>query len=263
MFDINGNLIGLWITVTILGVVFIFFLIAALVALRNKQNKRQRRILKEMVAERERTMYTISTDIHDNVNQELNLARMTLRVVERTAKSVSAGYLEEMGIMLDNVIAELRNIGHSLNSDYVKMKGIYGFLEKEVFRINLTQKLKCHLVLHGDKRDLNPDTELIVVRIAQEVIQNSLKHAHANKLIIALQYKENLFEMRLKDDGVGFQINKKTDGIGIQSIYNRSKIISGILAINSNNKGTEVKLVIPEPKYIKSSLKLEILEQSV
>lgn len=250
MSDINSNFIGLWITVTLLGVVFIFFLIAALVRLRNNQNKKKRELLKALIEERERTMYTISTEIHDNVNQELNLVRMTLRVVERQATGNQANHLKEMGIMLDNVIEELRNIGHTLNSDYVKKKGIYDFLETELNRINITKRLSCHLEVAGFTRSFHQDTELIVVRIAQEAIQNSLKHAKAKNLTVYLTYSAKLFEMQIKDDGYGFQIDKKSDGIGIQSIYNRSKIINGALKINSGDDGTEVILAIPDPKYI-------------
>jgi len=250
MFDFKNDFVGLFITVTILTVVFVFFLIGTLVRLKYNQTKKQRQMFKALIEERERTMYTISTEIHDNVNQELNLVRMTLRVVERQATGNQANHLKEMGIMLDNVIEELRNIGHTLNSDYVKKKGIYDFLETELNRINITQKLNCHLEVEGYTKSFDQDTELIVVRIAQEVIQNSLKHAKAKNLTVYLNYSAKLFEMQIKDDGYGFPIDKKSDGIGIQSIYNRSKIINGALKINSGNDGTEVTLTIPGPKYI-------------
>lgn len=256
MFDLNSNFVGLWITVTLLGVIFIFFLIAALVRLRSNQNKKERELLKDLVEERERTMYTISTEIHDNVNQELNLVRMTLRVVERQATGTQANDLKEMGIMLDNVIEEIRNIGHTLNSDYVKKKGIYDFLETEINRIKMTKKLNCHLEVERVTRSFHQDTELIVVRIAQEVIQNALKHAKAKNLAIYLNYDEKLFEMKIKDDGVGFRTDNKSDGIGIQSIYNRAKIINGILNINSNGQGTEITLSIPKPDYKKTIPKI-------
>lgn len=61
-----------------------------------------------------------------------------------------------------------------------------------------------------------------------------------------------MFEMRIKDDGIGFQVDKKSDGIGIQSIYNRSKIIGGTLNITSTEEGTEVRLALPYPKYVKA-----------
>jgi len=252
MFDINGTFIGLWITVTILVVVFIFFLIASLISLRNNQNKKKREMLKVMLEDRERTMYTISTEIHDNVNQELNVVMMTFKVVERLITGVSAKRLNEMGMMLDHVIEELRSIGHNLNSEYVKKKGIYEFMETEIARLNNINKMKCQLVSGDNIKSFDKDTELIVVRIAQEVIQNALKHAKAKNLTVYLNYTEKLFEMRIKDDGVGFQTDSKYDGIGIQSIYNRSKIIGGTLSIISTGEGTEVKLAIPNPKYVKA-----------
>lgn len=249
MFDFKEYFVRFFITLAILTVVFIFFLIAALVRLRNNQNKKKRKLLSDMIAERERTMYSISTEIHDNVNQELHLARMTLKVVERTMEGRAATYLPEVGKMLDNVINQLRNIGHSLNSDYVKKKGIYNFLETEVARINITQKLQCHIESKGIAKPFNQETELIVIRIAQEIIQNSLKHSKAKNLIISLTYDDHQFEMCIKDDGIGFQTNEKTEGIGIQSLYNRTKLISGRLNIQSDNTGTDIQLVIPEPKY--------------
>lgn len=254
MFNIEEEMIPFFMTATLLTVIFIFFMIVSFVRLKNRQIRKEHQLLQALIGERERTMYTISVEIHDNINQMLSLARMALKMTNRFAVPEQEKYIAESGKMLDNAINDLRNISHSLNSTYLKSRGLHESLLEEAKWVNITKKLNCSLEVKGALRSFDQDTELMLIRIAQEAIHNTLKHSKAENLHIDLKYEKDLFEMRIKDDGSGFKIDPRAPwvGVGLESIYERSRIINSNIEIKSElNTGTEILLVIPNPGYIK------------
>lgn len=101
-----------------------------------------------------------------------------------------------------------------------------------------------------------PDIELMIIRIAQEAIQNTIKHANAQQFSIALDYNKIGFQMQIIDDGSGFVIDPEAPwtGVGLQSMYERSRIIQGNMDINSiQGEGTTITLRLENPKKIRLS----------
>ncbi|WP_118953085.1 sensor histidine kinase [Taibaiella helva] len=247
MLSVEAGLVPVFITMTMLSTAFIFFLIAALVRLKGNQMKKERQLLKAIAEERERTMLSISAEIHDNVNQVLSLARMSLKMIGKFAIPEQEKYIGESGRMLDTAMGDLRNISHSLNSGYLKERGLLASLEEEVKWVNISKNIHCTLEIEGAFRSLDRDMELMIIRIAQEAIHNTLRHARASNLVIRLQYQEQSLTMVLKDDGKGFTIDPQSPwkGLGLHSMYERSRIIGGTIAIDSGEGGTAITLTVP------------------
>lgn len=158
--------------------------------------------------------------------------------------------------MLDNVIVDISNMSHSLNSDYLKHHGLYDFVNEEIQWINISKKLKCTFDVEGEYKSFNENTELILIRIIQEAIQNTIKHANAQNLRINMRCNDDDFFLSIKDDGRGFDTshNPAKIGMGLKSIYNRCGIINCDVEIDSNhNFGTEVRLHIRKPRYKNAS----------
>lgn len=248
MFNTENDMIPLFITATLLTVIFIFFLIASLLRLKNRQIKKERELLHALIGERERTMYTISTEIHDNISQMLHLARMTLAMINKHAVPEQKKYITESGNILDSAIGDLSNISHSLNSEYLKSRGLYESLREEVNWLNTIKKITCSLQIQGVPVSFRPDTELMIIRIAQEAIHNTLKHAHADNLYIRLDYGADTFQISIRDNGSGFLVlpQAPVSGVGMQSMLQRSKMINGHLDIQSmTGTGTKIILTLP------------------
>jgi signal transduction histidine kinase len=256
MYDIQTKEVPLYLAFTLLAVIFIFFLLASVIKMKNRQVKREEDSFRAVIAERERTMYTISVELHNNMNQMLSLAKMTIQLIEKSALPQQKKYIEESIKMLDNVIIDISNMSHSLNSDYLKHHGLYDFVNEEIQWINISKKFKCTFDVEGEYKSFDEDTELILIRIIQEVIQNTIKHANAQNLSINMRYNEDDFLLSIKDDGKGFDPshNPARMGMGLQSIYNRCGIINCDVEIDSNdNFGTEIRLRIRRPRYKNAS----------
>ncbi len=80
---------------------------------------------------------------------------------------------------------------------------------------------------------LQQETELYLYRIVQELLQNIIKHAHANKALVQLNYHPPLLSIAVEDDGVGFDKHVIDAGMGLKSIYSRLHVLNGIIDIKS------------------------------
>lgn len=246
----DDSLVPFFVTITMLMVVFAFFLIIMLIMQKNKQSRQANELLQTQVKERDRTMSLISVEIHDNISQMLSLTRMTLRMIGKQAVPEQLPLLEQAGSMLDNLIVDTRNISHSLNTDYLKNKGLLEFMNREVKWVNASKGILCNLETTGYHNQLSGEKELMVIRIAQEAIQNTIKHSEATHLHIGITCSEKLFKMTITDNGKGFTHipgAHVSSGLGLQSMYQRAQLIKARLDIRSDKEdGTTLTLLVPE-----------------
>lgn len=90
--------------------------------------------------------------------------------------------------------------------------------------------------------------QLGIYRIAQEALNNVLKHASASDVSVHLSRDGKRVEMEIEDNGSGFDVHESSAGIGLQSMHERAEALGGVLRITSKTgAGTSVRLVIEEP----------------
>ncbi|MEJ0033710.1 MAG: ATP-binding protein [Bacteroidota bacterium] len=93
---------------------------------------------------------------------------------------------------------------------------------------------------------LNFDVTVAVFRIVQEGINNILKHASAKNVELNVLDKEDSIYVLLKDDGHGFdRMERANAGLGLRSMTERAKLLSGSVDIHSDGEGTVVEVYIP------------------
>jgi signal transduction histidine kinase len=257
----------MYIGIIVLFVVFAFFLVFYIVIHNRRQNQsaldkqnllfeHQHNLLKARSEEQERIMSQISKEIHDNVGQILNFLLMNMRVIEK--KSTDKELAEPINngiVMLTQLIEDVSNLSHSLNGEYIKVRGLSEILGNELKYLGASKNFTCDLKIIGSKEHkfLTQDEQLIVFRIAQEVIQNILKHSKATEINATLHYEPEKFAMTISDNGIGFNMAaaKNLQGMGMQNMQERSKFLNGNLSIESEpTKGYTVTLEIPRNKEI-------------
>lgn len=252
MFDPQSELIPFFLALTILTALFLFFFVFSLIQWKKGNIRREKERLQALNEERERVMTAISVEIHDNVNQMLTLGNFTLSRLETYALPPQTEHILTLREIIGGSIKELRGISHALNSEYLKEKGLFQSLLENVERINQSRELHATLDVTGAPHSFDPDTELILLRMAQELIQNTLKHAHAKNLDICMAFEPSVFKLIIKDDGQGFDLatNKHIESVGFKSLRNRAAAIRSKMNIwSETGKGTEVTLTLPKPKY--------------
>jgi two-component system, NarL family, sensor kinase len=159
--------------------------------------------------------------------------------------------------MLDSSIKELRMVAHNLMPENLVKFGLNTALKDFCSDITASGVLKVNYHSFGlETLKLNQNTEVIIYRIIQELINNAIKHAAAKEAIVQLQHQNNQLQVTVEDDGKGFDINSldmveaRPDnrigrGIGWSNIKNRVEYLRGTVTIVSEtNKGTSVNIEI-------------------
>ncbi|QMU26837.1 sensor histidine kinase [Adhaeribacter radiodurans] len=209
--------------------------------------------LKAQLEMQEQTFHSISQEIHDNIGQILSLTRLNISTIKPDDYAATEHKITASKELLDQAIEDLRDLSKRLNTQFVTQQSLSASLR---FQLNLIQKAGYHttsLEVHGEEEaHLDPEKKLIVFRIAQEALNNVLKHADAKHILVVLVYLPDKTILSIKDDGHGFEVAEKVDaevpvkGIGTYNMYYRARLIGAEFSLQSQQgEGTLAHLVLP------------------
>jgi two-component system NarL family sensor kinase len=209
-------------------------------------------IAKTQYEVQEQTMQTIGADLHDNIGQLLSLTSLTLNSIELDNRLKAREKVDAAIDLTVRSIKEMRLLGKLLQGDQLVVSGLSEAIRHE---INWMERSGKYKIKYTRAEDLpaanNPDKDLIVFRILQEILNNIIKHAHASRIYINLEYNEGTLKLEITDNGIGFNADELTDdqrGMGLQNMRKRAVIIGGEVAIKSNpGEGTQISIFIPYP----------------
>lgn len=198
----------------------------------------------------EQTFQNISREIHDNIGLSLTLAKLNLNTISwnntlNTREKVT-GSVE----FISKAIEDLSYISKTLNTDFIEENGLLHALELEIKKIKKLGIFEVKFEVTGSPVYMNTQKELVIFRIIQEVLNNSLKHADAKSLTIFLNYYADYVLIQLSDDGSGFiddtEDPKMKKGTGLLNIVKRASIVEGRCEVKSEfGKGTKVTMEVP------------------
>ncbi|MEM5563695.1 sensor histidine kinase [Psychroserpens sp. AS72] len=202
----------------------------------------QKKILQTTIKVQEKERNRIAQDLHDAISSKLNVVSLTTNVLLDDA-SMNTDQKEALNHILDittRTLESARKIAHELMPPILDKFGLKVALEElfDEFTSNTPIKINHHIESLGN---LDKSNELHVFRIAQELINNALRHGKADQLQMELKKELDGFELVFKDNGVGFDMNhyNKKSGIGLQNIKSRVAILNGQLFVESSkNKGS-------------------------
>lgn len=195
----------------------------------------QKELLKTQVEVQEQTLNNISREIHDNITQVLSFVKLNLGLIDE-ANAATKDKITESRELVAQTINDLRNLSKSMSFEHIAQRGLVGTLELETDRINNSGLIYILLEISGDPYSLGDDRELVLFRIFQETLNNTLKHSGAKHLKINLQYSEQLFILTLEDDGAGFSVpvDGIAEGSGLKNMQSRAALIGASAEISSS-----------------------------
>jgi signal transduction histidine kinase len=188
----------------------------------------------------------ISEELHDNLGSIL----VTLNMFTDTALATHSPEKKDQLIgrireLAEHAGSETRKLSHRLDSVSLKHFGIKTALNdltnaiRETRQINVISSILIEQTIDGE-------TSLNIYRIAQELINNTLKHAKATEIRIELyEVAGDYLSFIYSDDGIGFNPNQTSVGIGLKNVRTRAHQIGGEISIDSNAKGMNVVIEIP------------------
>ncbi|MEI9955755.1 MAG: ATP-binding protein [Ferruginibacter sp.] len=182
--------------------------------------------------------------MHDNINQLLATTKLYLSLAGKNDEQLRR-VLDFPVELIDNTIREIRMLTRKIvtSTQNVNLKELVCSLLACMYKNTL---IKTHFDYTG-LDDLNDDElKLNIYRIIQEQTNNITKHACAANVNISIHVFEQYVTVEIKDDGAGFDITTKKEGIGIINITNRVQSFNGEIDITSGHgKGCTLKIKIP------------------
>ena len=196
----------------------------------------------------------ISEELHDGVLGEMNGIRMVLLGLNGKEDEKSVSLRAQAIEKLKSVQEEIRGISHALSdAAYQKFSNfivsIEDLLESTAGPAGLEYQLDFDR--EADWDGVSGEIKINLYRIVQECLQNTIKHARADKVVVELHASEDTIVARICDDGRGFHKRRGKRGIGQKNIASRVQRLGGQWEIASSpGSGTEIRITIPRGKSL-------------
>jgi signal transduction histidine kinase len=205
-------------------------------------------LLQSQLEIQEQTLQHISHELHDNLGQVASLIKINLNTLQLNDTDKATEKIENTKELTRQLITDIKTLSVSLSSDRIAQTGLAKALEIEAERLNKTGQFEAGFVQEGNMPAIDNDKAVILYRMAQEALNNMVKHSGAKHIIVLLNATENLFTLALSDDGIGFNIDEqiKNGGAGLLNLQNRAKLINAQLSIQTApGNGTRITIELP------------------
>jgi signal transduction histidine kinase len=197
-----------------------------------------------VVKERER----LARELHDSVTQSLYSLTLLSEAGRRLVKAKDLKRVEEVLIRLGGVsqqaLKEMRLLVYELRPLVLKREGLVGALQHRLDAVEKRAGIEARLLTEGEIK-LPMAVEQELYHIAQEALNNALKHAEASNVTVRIEVKGDRVELEVVDDGKGLNLDTASvdGGLGLISMQERAEKMGGTLEIlSSPDKGTSVKV---------------------
>lgn len=213
---------------------------------------KHREIESELVTMTEDQQRLIGQELHDGVGQKLVGISFLAKLLDHGLNDKNLEFGQHASTLvqrINEVIAEIRGLARGLLPIELESNGLHAALESFADNTSTTFNIDC--VYHPDGEVLISDrvVSLHLFRIVQEAVNNAIRHGKASRIDISLAVSNHNFALSIKDNGVGFDYDEyqqynKVDGIGLQSMAYRSRLIKAkVNFIKSGDEGFELQVV--------------------
>jgi two-component system NarL family sensor kinase len=199
-------------------------------------------LVKSKMEIKNETLKSVSAELHDNIGQMLTLLKLQ-------TGSLNAGNLNERKkdilTNLDDTIREVKQLQTNLNAGLENSSAIWENLLNQIARVKKIQNLELITFFDFDFiKTFDSNKQLLLVRIIQEFLNNSLKYARCSQIHLnATTGDTKVLNITLSDNGCGFNFKNIKPGEGLRSIKNRAQLLNAELDIKSEpGLGTQLIL---------------------
>ena len=210
--------------------------------------KNQKEITEAVFEAQEKEKKAIGRELHDNVNQLLTSARLYLGLSRGSENEVNE-YLDKSEGLITTAITEIRLLSHSLIPPSLAISNLKGALVDISTDFITTSSINVILKITALKEEgISAEMKLAIYRIIQEQFNNILKYSKASLVWLTISNKKGVILLKIKDNGIGFDTNLTSKGVGLLNIKSRAALFNGKMEIiSSPGKGCE--LIINFSKY--------------
>ena len=188
----------------------------------------------------ERERKRIAMELHDNIGSRLVMIRMVLHTLKIKSKE-----LDKLKLATEEVISLTRKISRSLiiisETEFDLKEAILDLQSSAL----LTKKLEFELKMKNIENITNPQLEINIFRIIQELINNVLEHSKASRVELTITKTNEFLTLIVTDNGIGFDTSTKYSGIGLKNIQSRVQYYNGNVIKSVTQYGSSFTIRIP------------------
>ena len=218
-----------------------------------EETMRQKQLQASQIVEgQEEERKRIAKDIHDGIGQMLTALKFNIESINLANKEKTAEKIEYIKALSSDLIKGVRTATFNLTPPELSDHGIFPALQKMTHELS---KLTGKNILFDNKTEenirFNSLAETNIYRVVQEAVNNAIKYAEANYILVTLNFNDDVLSVVIDDNGKGFDDsilgkvpkNNSEGGMGLFFMKERMNYINGRLFINSiKGKGTRVTI---------------------
>lgn len=201
----------------------------------------------ELLAICSRDRERIAHELHDGIGAQLTAATLRLRMLSGDLEGLGlpkpAREAEEVLRSLQDVIDQTRRVARGLDPAELETQGLAEALEAFALQIRESCRINCTFTSHVMQPPVNQNVSIQLFRIAQEAVNNAIKHSRADRMHIELATENRQLVLSVIDNGIGFiQGPDHVQGMGLRLMNHRARLIGGELRVASEKyKGTTIR----------------------
>ena len=208
----------------------------------------QQQLLEATVESQEKERKRVASELHDGVGAMLSAVKLNLNLLQMNGNGEA---ISETKKMLDETIENVRRISKALLPAGLEKVGPTSTLGELCQKLDNVGQLSVRFNCSGEVQRLPVEKELMVFRIAQELVNNSIKHAEAKHIWVSLDWTEEEMKLAVVDDGKGIDLKKLEaqsgveKGIGLYNIENRANLLNSRLRYEKHEPtGTSISMTL-------------------
>jgi PAS domain S-box-containing protein len=198
----------------------------------------ERQMLNAIHGAEENERRRLSTEIHDGIGPILSGIHLYLStmLIGDFSSERNIELIKKAKQSIQDVSNELRHISNNLMPVEFTNHSLIENISLLVDRLIPDNKISCSIFSDVYTAHLSDENNLVIFRIISELLNNTIKHARATKIMLYFNNDDKEVRINYTDDGIGFDISKKlsiSDGLGLRNIQSRLKIIDATYKFNS------------------------------
>ena len=193
----------------------------------------------------------LAGELHDDVSQRVALLSAELSMLRRRLPAAGAELeqdLERLANEAGGIGDELHRFSHELHPARLQQIGLEQSVRSFCEELTAARRIAIDVQIEAVPRELEPQVTLCLYRVAQEALQNVVKHSGAVRAVLRLTSDEREVSLNIADEGVGFDVSaiRQKPTLGLISMRERVRLVNGRIVVSSEaNRGTTVDVRVP------------------
>lgn len=212
----------------------------------------QNQLIKAAIRSEEQERHRIAETLHDEVGAILSSAKLHLLGIKALQLDERDQKLHEKGKeLLNEVIHKVRGISHNLHSNILKEFGLNEAIRHFIKKVTDETVMNASTDLDDSYQAGNPDNDISMFRMVQELVNNILKYANASEFMLSSSLEGNNLNLVLFHNGEGLtqeqfeELRFQKEGLGLKNIQNRIILLKGNIHFNKDGEEYRINIHVP------------------